>query len=213
VKAEVRKLLTLPSLRLTVVLTWAGAVLMALLPAAAALGYVQSGFLVLGVLAAASEYQAGGQIRTTLLAMPRRLPLQGVKVAALTVVTLPVAAAAALVVTVLPPWAAGHPALTGPVAGDAARATGYLVLTTLLAAAVGGLVRHAVPAVLVVLSCYFVAGPILRARSGGLAAWLPDSAAWLTGPGRLPGMGLTAAAMWTAAAVMAAALAFHRRDA
>jgi len=101
-RAELRKLLTLPSLRLTALLTWAGTALLAYANVSTAsadglapLGYTQAGFLVLGVLATASEYQAGGQIRTTLLAMPRRLPLHAAKTLTLAAVTLPVAAATA----------------------------------------------------------------------------------------------------------------------
>lgn len=68
------------------------------------LGYTQAGFLVLGVLAAASEYEEGSQIRTTLLAMPRRLPLQAVKALALGAVTLPVAVATAATSTTDGQW-------------------------------------------------------------------------------------------------------------
>ena len=209
-RAELRKLLTLPSLRLTALLTCAANVLLSYAyvsaesrgdplgpdPALAPLGYTQAGFVVLGVLAAVSEYQAGGQIRSTLLAMPRRLPLQAAKALTLAVVTLPVAAAVAATST-LP---AGEPAWMPT-------ATVYLTLTTLLAAAVAGLVRRAEPAVVLLVTLYFIAGPMLRARSDAVAAYLPDTAALD------PSRGAAATILWTISALVLAVLVFHRRDA
>lgn len=181
--AELRKLLTLPSLRLTALLTLAATVLLEWVSDQEVLGYAQCGFLVLGVLAAASEHQAGGQFRTTLLAVPRRGALYAAKLATLTAATLPVAL----------------------LAGRSA--TAYLLLTTLLAFAVATVARHAVPALLPLLGLYFVAGPVLRAARPGAGAYLPDTAAW-TG-----GRGLTTTVAWTLAALAVAAWTFRRRDA
>lgn len=182
--AELRKLLTLPSLRNTALLTLAATGLLRY-ASGSAVGYAQAGFLILGVLAVASEHQAGGQIRTTLLAVPRRLPLYAAKIAALTAATLPVALAAAAVD--LP-------------------ATAYLTSTTLLAFAAATLVRHAVPAVLVMLGLHFTASPLLRSRWAGLGAYLPDTAAWVDP------RDLTATVAWTAGLLALAAWSFHRRD-
>ncbi|MFF0151767.1 hypothetical protein [Micromonospora sp. NPDC005203] len=210
VRAELRKLLTLPSLRRTALLTWAATVLLTYAYASAEssgeplgddaalapLGYTQAGFLVLGVLAATSEYQEGDQIRATLLAMPRRLPLQAAKALALAALTLPVATATAATST-----------LPG---GEAARipaAAAYLTLTTLLAAAVATVVRRAVPAAIALLGLYFVAGPLLRAGDPASAAYLPDTAALD------PSHGAAATIAWTFAALTLAALTFRRRDA
>ncbi|MEV4121691.1 hypothetical protein [Micromonospora sp. NPDC049645] len=209
-RAELRKLLTLPSLRRTALLTCAANLLLAYAYAAAEsrgeplgddaalapLGYTQAGFLVLGVLAAASEYQEGDQIRTTLLAMPRRLPLQAVKAAVLAVVTLPVAA-----VTVATSTPAGGAGTWMPAA------TAYLTLTTLLGAAVASVVRRSVPAVVLLLGLYFIAGPLLRARTATSAAYLPDTAALD------PSRGAAATITWTLAALTLAAVTLHRRDA
>ncbi|MGK5741336.1 hypothetical protein [Micromonospora sp. URMC 103] len=210
VRAELRKLLTLPSLRLTALLTWSANLLLTLAYAStesrgepfddaaalAPLGYTQAGFLVLGVLAAASEYQEGDQIRTTLLAMPRRLPLQAVKALALAALTIPVAAATAATSTLPAGAAAWMPA-----------ATAYLTLTTLLGAAVAVVVRGAVPAVIVLLGLYFIAGPVLRARFGASAAYLPDTSA------SDPSQGAVATIIWPLSALVLAALTFRRRDA
>lgn len=205
-RAELRKLLTLPSLRWTAVLTWAGTALLAYAygvtqprgdaAGLAPLGYAQAGFLVLGVLTAAAEYQAGGQIRTTLIAMPRRLPLQGAKDLTLAAVTLPVAAATAAISTLPAGGGTWTPA-----------ATAYLTLTTLLAAAVTGIVRQALPGVVLLLGLYFIAGPLLRARYGAVAAYLPDTAALD------PARGAAATITWTLAALVLAAVTFARRDA
>lgn len=154
-RAELLKLVSLPALALTVGLTWGLTVLLALVAGGAdPIPYVRAGFLVLGVLAASSEYE-GGQLRTTLLGVPRRARLQLAKALALALVAAPAA-----VVTVL---VAG----TGDVA--------YLVLITLLAAGVTTVLRHAVAGVVVVLGYYYVLGPFVRDRfDDGL--WLP--AAW-----------------------------------
>lgn len=202
-RAELRKLLTLPSLRLTALLTVAATLLLAYVYAAAGertglgpLGYTQAGFVVFGVLAAASEHQGGDQFRATLLAMPRRLPLFAAKMLTLAAVTVPFAAAAAA-------------SSTGPAGevGRATAATAYLTLTTLLAAAVGGLVRRAEAAAVLLLVGYFVVCPVLRAWSSGVAAYLPDTAALD------PSRGAAAATVWTVSAVVLGAAAFHRRDA
>lgn len=197
-RAELRKLLTLPSLRLTAALTVPATLLLAFLdlPALGPIGYTQAGFVVFGVLAAASEHQGGDQIRATLLGMPRRRRLYAAKVLALAACSAPFAAVVAATSTVP--------------AGEATRipvATAYLTLTTLLAAAVGGLVRHAEAAAVLLLTGYFVVDPLLRARSTGVAAFLPDTAALD------PSRGAAATTVWTACAVLLAAAAFHRRDA
>jgi hypothetical protein len=111
-------------------------------------------------------------------------------------VTLPLAAAAAATST-LP-------------AGEAARtpaATAYLTLTALLAAAVASLVRRAEPALVLLLTLYFITGPLLRAQSGAIAAYLPDTAALD------PSRGAAATITWTFSGLTLAALTFQRRDA
>lgn len=189
VRAEIGKLVTLPSLWITAGLTLAVTLLLrALGLPGSVVVHTQAGLLVFGVLAAAHEYQGGGQIRSTLLAMPRRFALAAAKAVALAVVAVPVAGMVALL------------------AGDAS-AILPLTSSTLLAAAVGGLLRQALAAVGVVLTAYLIAGPLLRARFPGSGPWLPDTA--LHDPaGGLPGL-----LGWTVAALGLAAIALHRRDA
>lgn len=169
-RAELLKLATLPALALTVALTWAVTTLIALV-GQDPVPLARAGFLVLGVLAATSEYD-GGQIHTTLLCTPRRARLQLTRTLVLTLATVPVA-----VVTVLIAGT-GNPV--------------YLVLTTVLAAAVGTLLRHALAAVVVVLGYYYVLGPFVRDRFDD-SLWLP--------------------AGWTVVALIAATVAVSRRDA
>ncbi|WP_405431640.1 hypothetical protein [Micromonospora sp. NBC_00617] len=209
-RAELVKLLTLPSLRRTALLTWTANLLLTCAYASAEsrgeplggdaalapLGYTQAGFLVLGVLAASSEYQEGGQIQTTLLAMPRRLSLQAAKALALTALTLPLAAATAVTSTLPADGVTWTPV-----------ATAYLTLSTLLAAAVACIVRRAVPAVVLLLGLYFIAGPLLRAGARSSAAYLPDTAALD------PAHGAAATITWTLCALTLAAFVFHHRDA
>ena len=177
VRAELRKLLTLPAVPGTALATVGAALLLG----RDALPALQAGFLVLGVLATTHEYT--GQFRSTLLAVPRRLHLAAAKAIALTMVTAPAA------VTVAP------------------RATAYLIGTTLLAAAVGTVIRHGVPAVAVLLAGYLIAAPLLRGWYPATAPWLPDTA--LTDPAG----GAPAAVAWTAGALLGAAIALRRRDA
>ncbi|MDG4809368.1 hypothetical protein O7634_21695 [Micromonospora sp. WMMD1120] len=63
------------------------------------------------------------------------------------------------------------------------------------------------PAAIVLLGLYFVAGPLLRASSSTSAAYLPDTAALD------PSRGAAATIAWTCAALTLAAVVFRRRDA
>jgi ABC-2 type transport system permease protein len=158
-RAELIKLVTLPALPLTVLLTWAVTAALALLPDAGPIRYARAGFVVLGVLAAASEYD-GGQLRTSLLCTPRRLRLLAVKMLVLGLATVPVA-----VVTVL-------------VAGGGAPLR--LVSTVLLAAAVATVLRSAVAAVAVLLGYLYLLVPFVELPiDDGL--WLPAAALVVAG--------------------------------
>ncbi|MDX2972505.1 hypothetical protein PWY87_08345 [Kribbella solani] len=192
-RAELLKLSTLPAIGYTVVGTWA---LTALLTVAfvnagqdgadALSGAVPAGFVVLGLLPITSEYQ-GGQIRTTLLAVPRRITTYGAKLVALLLVTLPVAGTTV--------------AITALIDGPAdLRAIGYLTATTIIAHATGTLLRKTVPALVSLLTYYFILGPLLQAHTS-LTTYLPDSTNWLT------------LSTWAAGLTTLAILTFHSRDA
>lgn len=178
--AELVKVVTLPSVWLTAALTLATVALLG------ELAHTQAGLLVFGALAITHEYQGGGQIRATLLAVPRRPALLAAKLTAIALTATPLAAAAALL--------AGRPGTTG-----------YLVATALLAAAAGILIRHPAAAITAVLSWYLIAGPALRARlaeSRPSPSWFPDVVgSWDT------------ALAWTAVLLVPGVVTFVRRDA
>lgn len=154
VRAEILKLVTLPALAITAGLTWAVTALLRLAaPDGSVLMFSQVGFLVLGVLAATQDYQ-DGQIRTALLAVPRRPLLAVVKAAAPAVAAAPVALLVAIT--------AGEPGNTG-----------FLILDVLLAAAVGTVVRVPVGAVAGLLTGYFIVLPLAAARFDGVESWIP----------------------------------------
>ena len=180
--AELRKLVTLPSLRLTAAFTLGATALLASIDVEP-IAYTQTGFLVLGALAA-TESQT-----TTLLAMPRRLHLHAAKAVAVVAITLPLAAVASV--------PANEPAI----------AATYLALTTVLAFAAGTMIRNALATVLALLGTHVIAGPLLRGASDTVTRFLPDTPAWDAT------RGFSATVAWTAAALLVSAYMFHRRDA
>ena len=209
IRAETLKLLSLPATYLTALGTFAVSVLLAVAFGHAArqggtsaldaglatVAYSQAGFLVLGVITATSEYQ-GGQIRTTLTALPRRVVQHLAKLVSLALFALPVAAAttfagiatAAILVGDMP---SGLLRMIGASAG--------LTLSAVLAGAVATVVRRSIPALAVLLGYYFIVGPLLRDRAG-FAKYLPDA-----------GTGVLIA--WVVLAVAISAATFRARDA
>ncbi|TCC37260.1 hypothetical protein [Kribbella sindirgiensis] len=191
-RAELLKLVTLPAIQYTVLGIWAVTALITVALVNAGQdntdvlsGPVPAGFVVLGLLSMTSEYQ-GGQIRTTLVAVPRRITAYVARLVAIVVVTGPVAGATVAV-----------NALVGGRADG--RAIGYLTATALIAQAVGALLRRTVPALVGLLTYYFVIGPLVRDRS--FAEYLPDGTNWL------------ALSVWAAGITALALAAFHTRDA
>ncbi|GII84537.1 hypothetical protein Ssi03_25270 [Sphaerisporangium siamense] len=186
----------------------------------ASVGYAQAGFVVLGVLAACSEY-TGGQIRTTLTAMPRRTLQLTAKHLALAIVVLPAAAATVTSGVVTAGVLGGTAAPVSP--GHLARAligvTAYLTLTTLLSAAVGALVRRTLAAVVMLQAYYFIVGPLLRDRTQA-ARYLPDTAGLAMGfpvsggTGAVtPAHGALVLTAWTIVLIALAMLTYRRWDA
>lgn len=186
----------------------------------ASIGYSQAGFVILGVLATCSEY-TGGQIRTTLIAMPRRALQFTAKHLALVIVVLPAAAVTAASGVVLTTSALGDtatPVTSGHVARVLIGVTAYLALTTLLSAAVGALVRRTLAAVVVLLGYYFIVGPLLRDQTqaaqylpdtAGFAMWfpVPDNASSVT-----PAQGTLLLTAWTIVLIAAVMLGYRRWD-
>ncbi|TQS30799.1 ABC transporter permease [Microbispora sp. KK1-11] len=186
----------------------------------ASISYAQAGFVILGVLTACSEY-IGGQIRTTLTAMPRRALQFTAKHLALALVVFPAAAITAVSGVVLTAGVLGDtaaPVTSGRVAGALSGVTAYLALTALISAAVGALVRRTLAAVVVLLGYFFIVGPLLRDHtpaakylpdSAGFAMWFPvaDDASAVT-----PAQGALLLTAWTVALIVFVVIGYRRWD-
>jgi ABC-2 type transport system permease protein len=197
VRAELIKLATLRIVPVTVAVTVVVTPLLALAGGRRAVEFGQVGFLVLGVLTAATEY-AGSQIRTSLAAVPDRLVLLAGKVLAYLAVATPVAVLASVLSSGV------------PVPG----ATAYLVLIGLLALGVAQVARSLVGSLATVVALVFVVSPLLEQVTRA-AAYLPDRAgAVLYRPGTLPpatgGLVLVA---WLVAGFAVTGFVFARKDA
>ena len=192
--AELDKLVTLPLTWLTLICTFllnlvlAAAFTSAGLQGAAgtqsilniglgSMGYLQAGFIILGILATCSEY-TGGQIRTTLTVTPWRGFQLSAKHLALAVITIPAAfiiAASGILYTfmMMRDTAVGFEIDT--MIETLVGATGYLTLTTLLSAAIGALLRRTTPALVMLLGYYFIISPLSR---DFLPNYFPDTAGY-----------------------------------
>lgn len=234
VRAELSKILTLPAARLT---TGGTAALSALLAfffasqaaessgsldsldvAMAALPYAQAGLFVLGVVIATSEY-VGGQIRTTLVAMPRRVAQRLAATVALVLVALPAA-----LVTVLVTVGTSALVLDGrgafPEAATVTRtivsASFYLVLMVVFSAAIGFLTKRALPAAGALVLYLVVVSPMLLGQP--LSVYLPDIVGYTlwfsTAPEGAPPAPVAwlIVLAWTLAALVPSIVVYRRRD-
>ncbi len=234
VAAELSKLRSLPAARWALLGTIAASLGLATAVAASApaagvdamrivasiMPFLQVGPILLGVLAASSEY-AGRQISTSLIVMPVRIRLLAAKAAAF----LAVAAAMSSVAVgagAAAAWAVFEARGDG-VADDGARglalpplagAVLYLLLMGLLALAAAVLLRSFVPPFAAVLVLVLVVSPLAAAATEH-ARWLPDRAgAALYDPAAPnPWAGLAALLAWVVATGAIAIAAFRRRDA
>ncbi|WP_193613233.1 ABC transporter permease [Nocardioides lijunqiniae] len=201
-------------------------------PAGVALAGVQVAQLiigVLGVLAITSEYSTG-TIRTTLTAVPSRLPVVWAKVAVVTIATFSVLGISAFVTFFagqvligsgdVDTAALGDPGVLRAVLGAAAFLTG----TALLGLALGGLLRSTAGAISTLFGIIFVLpglGFILLPESlrDDLLQYLPTTAgssftSVAPDSSQLsPTMGAAVFAAWILVPLLGAALAFVRRPA
>ncbi len=230
--AELVKLAGLPAVLATVLATVAaGAALSAALAwsqpgsvdamqvTTQAIVFLQVGLVLVGVLAAGTEY-AGRQIATTLTATPNRLRLLAGKTAAY-LATAAATSLATVVVATTTAWvvlgARGLRSTRGLDVRPLLGAAGYLVLVGLLALALAGLLRSLVPSLVTMLALLLIASPLLAAATEH-ARWLPDRAGsqlYLPhdDPALTPATGALVLLGWVTATALAAALAFHYRDA
>ncbi|MFG1998537.1 ABC transporter permease subunit [Spirillospora sp. NPDC048911] len=200
-------------------------------PVAVILG---SGFLtaqlavcVLGVLVISSEYTTG-MIRSSLLAVPRRLPMLAAKAVAFSLLVLAVSLVAAFASFFI-----GAPMLSGKVSvslGDpgvlrAVVGGGlYLAVLGLFSLAIGAIIRHTAGGITAVIGFVLVLAPLVQLLPGKagdyLHASMPTEAGHLIGQAKqapddllTPWQGFGVFCLWTAALLVIAAFLLKRRDA
>jgi ABC-2 type transport system permease protein len=202
------------------------------------IGFSQLVVAVLGVLVITGEYSTG-MIRSTLVAVPRRVPALLAKVLVIAGTTFVVALASILGAAFLPlgllASAGVAPELADPAAWWAfAGGAGYLALLAALALAIGTIVRNSAGGIAAVLGLLLVLPTVLAILvaitsaewAQNLGAFLPDSAggrmfAYVTDaqaatPGSVllePWQGLLVLTSWVVTLLVLAGLLLKRRDA
>lgn len=191
------------------------------------IGFGQLALCVLGVIVITSEYTTGA-IRSSLLAVPRRLPMLAAKAAVFAALELVVCA-----VTVFAVFFAttailhshivitlGQPGILRATLGGIA----YLVVLGIFAMAIGGLIRHTAGAIAAVIGLVLVVPPLVGLIPGTIAnhvhGYLPTVAGQLIGqtaqqPADVlsPWQGLGVFCAWTIVLLAACAFTLTRRDA
>ncbi|MBB4824953.1 hypothetical protein HNO89_002179 [Sporosarcina luteola] len=189
----------------------------------ASMGYLQAGFIILGILATCSEY-TGGQIRTTLTTIPWRGLQLSTKHLALAVVTIPMAliltGSGILYAFIMMRDTAAEMEIDTMIK-TLLGATGYLTLTTLLSAAIGALFKRTTPALVVLLGYYFIVSPLAREYLPNIQYYFPDTAGSymymplssgeISSLSPLQGTGIILA--WTLFFITAAIVCYRKRDA
>lgn len=186
----------------------------------ASMGYVQAGFIILGILATCSEY-TGGQIRTTLTAIPWRGLQLSTKYLALAIITIPAAfiiAASGILYTFIMLRDTAEVIEIDAMIQTLTGATGYLTLTTLLSAAIGTILRRTTPALVILLGYYFIVSPLLR---DSLPSYFPDTAGhYMYTPPSIneinvltPMQGTGISGIWTLSFITVAIVFYRKRDA
>ncbi|HXA62828.1 MAG TPA: ABC transporter permease [Streptosporangiaceae bacterium] len=182
---------------------------------------------VLGVLVISSEYSTG-MIRSTLLAVPSRLPMLAAKCVVFAVLVFVVSE-----VIAFPSFFMGAAILHSKVVVSisdpgvlrAVIGSGlYLSVLGLFALAIGGIVRHSAGGITGVIAFVLVVAPLTQLLPGNLGryvhAYLPTSAGVLIGQSHPAAddvltawQGFGVFCLWTAALLAIAALLLKRRDA
>jgi len=179
------------------------------------------------VIVMTSEYTTGA-IRSSLLAVPRRLPMLAAKAIVFAVLELVVAAITVfavffIVTTILHSHIVitlGQPGILRATIGGIC----YLAVLGLFAMAVGGLIRHTAGAIATVIGLVLVVPPLIGLIPGTIAnhihGYLPTVAGQLIGqttqqPGDLlsPWQGFGVFCLWTVVLFAASAWLLVRRDA
>jgi len=189
----------------------------------ASMGYLQAGFIILGILATCSEY-TGGQIRTTLTTIPWRGFQLFVKHLSLAIITIPVAfiiTASGVLYTFIMMRDTTVVIEIDTMIRTLVGATGYLTLTTLLSAAIGALLRRTTPALVILLGYYFVVSPLSRDFLPSINNYFPDTAgSYMYVPVSSNGInvltpmqGTGISMLWTLIFITVAIVFYRKRDA
>ncbi|MFC5404687.1 ABC transporter permease [Cohnella soli] len=186
----------------------------------ASINYSQAGLMIFGILTVCSEYN-GGQIRTTLTAMPRRGIQIFAAIFALTVVLIPatfVVSSSGVLLTQILFGDASAPIVWGNLVSAMLGVSAYLTLTALISAAIGVVLRRMLPALAIMFGYYFIAGPLIREQAD-FAKYLPDTAGVVMGfpqpdhaSSLTPVQGGILVGVWTLAAIIIAATVYRKRD-
>ncbi|HSZ38688.1 MAG TPA: ABC transporter permease [Trebonia sp.] len=190
-------------------------------------GFGQLALCVLGVIVITSEYTTGA-IRSSLLAVPRRLPMLAAKVVVFGALELVVSAVTVFVVffsttAILHSHidiTLGQPGVLRATLGGIA----YLVVLGLFAMAIGGLIRHTAGAIATVIGLVLVVPPLIGLIPGTIAnhihGYMPTVAGQLIGQTHQqaadvlsPWQGFGVFCAWTVILLAASALLLVRRDA
>lgn len=182
---------------------------------------------VLGVLVVASEYSTG-MIRSSLLAVPRRISMLAAKCLTFAVVVFAVGELVAFpsfflgaaILHPKAPVALGDPGVVRSILGAGL----YLAVLGLFALAIGAIVRHTAGAITGVIGFVLVLSPLAALLPGSVGkhvhAYLPSQAGQLIaqahqGPTDLltPWRGFGVFVLWTAALLVLAGYLLKRRDA
>jgi ABC-2 type transport system permease protein len=182
---------------------------------------------VLGVMVMASEYSTG-MIRSSLLAVPKRIPMLVAKCVVFAAVVFIVGEVVAFASFFLgapilhskAPVALGDPGVVRAIIGAGL----YLSMLGLFALAIGAIVRHVAGAITGIIGFVLVLSPLAQLLPGSLGdhihAYLPTEAGHLIGQSRqgpddllTPWQGFGVFALWTAVLLVVAGYLLNRRDA
>jgi ABC-type transport system involved in multi-copper enzyme maturation permease subunit len=193
----------------------------------AGFGFGQLALCVLGVIVITSEYSTGA-IRSSLLAVPRRLPMLAAKVVVFAVLELVVSAITVFAVFFLSTSILhSHIVITLGQPGVLRATIGgilYLIVLGLFAMAIGGLIRHTAGAIATVIGLVIVVPPLISLIPGTVAnhihGYFPTVAGQLVGQtiqesGDVlsPWQGFGVFCLWTAVLFAACCVLLVRRDA
>ncbi|MBE8470798.1 ABC transporter permease [Streptomyces justiciae] len=173
-----------------------------------------------GAMAVSSEFHGGG-LRLSLAAVPQRGRWFTAKLTAIVVPALLVGLVTAFAALAVARAGLGD-AASGLSVGEQARGVVgcgvYIMLMALFAAGLAALLRSGVGALSLLIPFILVVSFVVGDVPGGVTDFMPDRAGQIvlyeTYDGRLgPWSGLAVTALWTAAAITAAAWSVRRRDA